>query len=85
LPIFAEKDPEKTLETINYYFINSNDNLTENYKTHPLYEEEITKALEVIYNYNSPEIKQKVYNLINVLIEKGGNVFLGFKKILTNF
>ncbi|MDD4358301.1 MAG: hypothetical protein PHY30_00620 [Candidatus Pacebacteria bacterium] len=85
LPIFAEKNPEKTLEIINYYFINSNGNLTENYKTYPLYEEEITKALEVIYNSDSPEIKQKVYNLINILIEKGGNVFLGFKKILTNF
>lgn len=84
LPVFAEKNGDKTLEIIeNYLLDKSKSKLNQNQQAPLSYRDEIKKALEVIYKNGNNEIKQKVVGLINTLIEKGSSMFWGLKEVIS--
>lgn len=82
LKSFAEKNDEKTLEIIKSYLLDSSNNLNKNRRVPFLYDKEIKDALNIIYDNGSEEAKQKIKDLINTLIEKGGSIFWPLKDIL---
>lgn len=82
LTIFAEKQGAKTLEIIWSYLLNSQNNLNQNRRVPFMYEDEIEKSLKIIYTNGDLSSKQKVVDLINILIEKGSNMFWKLKEIL---
>lgn len=83
LPIFAEKDGGKTLEIITSFLLDSTGNLNQHRRA-PLFsiDDEIKEALEVIYKNGDDSMKQKVADLINLLIAKGSSMFWGLKDVL---
>jgi len=81
LPIFADKNGEKTLEIISTYLLDSNNNLNQNRHV-PLHDAEIKEALKIIYKSGSNAIQQKVVDLINILIEKGSSMFWDLKEVV---
>lgn len=83
LPIFAEKNGGKTLEIISNFLLDSKDNLNQNRRA-PLFsiDGEIKESLDVIYKNGDGAIKQKVVDLINLLIEKGSSTFWGLKDVI---
>jgi len=83
LPTFAEKNKEKTLEIIINYLLDSKNNLNQNRRVPFLQDVEIKESLRIIYNDGDTAIKQKVIDLINVLIEKGSSIFWGLKDIIS--
>ncbi len=83
LPIFAEKNGDKTLEIISNYLLDSKNNLNQNRRAPLLYQTEIKDALSIVYKNGKRETKQKVAGLINILIEKGSNVFWSLKEIIS--
>lgn len=83
LPIFAEKDKEKTLEIIINYLLDSKGNLNQNRRVPFLHEIEIKESLKIIYKDGDVAVKQKVIDLINVLIEKGSSLFWGLKEVIS--
>ena len=85
LPIFAEKDGSKTLEIITNFLLDSSGNLNQNRRA-PLFsiDNEIKEALDVIYKNGDLSMKQKVTDLVNLLIEKGSSTFWGLKDVLTD-
>lgn len=85
LPIFAEKNGEKTLEIIHHFLLDSTGNLNQNRRA-PLFslDNEIKQSLGVIYKASDAVMKRKVVDLINSLIEKGSSMFWGLKSILEN-
>ncbi len=81
LSVFAEKDREKTLEIIKSYLLDSKGDINTN-RTRPLlYRGEVKEAMKIIYKNGNKELKQKVTNLINTLIEKGSSMFWDLKEI----
>jgi len=84
LPIFAEKNKSRTLEIIYSYLLDSKQNLNQNRRTPFLYRDEIKEALMIIYKNSDSIIKQKVIDLINILIEKGSSSFWGLKEVLAD-
>lgn len=84
LPTFAGKDGNKTLEIITNFLLDSTGNLNQNRRA-PLFsiDNEIKEALDIVYKNGNSDIKQKVVDLINKLIEKGSSTFWGLKEILT--
>jgi len=84
LPIFAEKNREKTFEIIRHFLLDSKSNLNQNRRV-PLFSvnNEIKKALQVVYTEGDKNIKQKVTDLINMLIEKGSSTFWGLKEVIS--
>ncbi len=81
LPIFAEKNSEKTLEIITSYLLDSSgNNLNPNRKTPFLYGDEIKESLKIIYK--SEALRPRVTSLINTLIEKGSSIFWDFKEVI---
>lgn len=83
LPIFAEKDPDRTLEIINNFLLDSTANLNQHRRA-PLFsiDNEIKEALDVVYKNGDDTMKQKVVDLVNLLIEKGSSTFWGLKDVL---
>jgi len=82
LPLFAEKKREETLEIVTNYLLNSKKQLNQNRNAPFLYDAEIKETLKIIYTNGDKEIKQKVADLINTLIEKGSSMFWGLKSVL---
>lgn len=82
LPVFAQKDGEKTLEVISNYLLDQKGDLNQGHRAPPLYDNELKEALKTIYQNGNDAIKQRVYDLINNLIEKGSSVFWDFKEVL---
>lgn len=84
LPIFAEKNREKTLEIISSYLLDSKNNLNQNRRV-PMFsiDNEIKRALKIIYMNGDDGVKQKVTDLINTLIEKGSSMFWGLKDVIS--
>jgi len=81
LPIFAEKNQEKTLEIISSYLLDSSgNNLNLNRRTPFLYDDEIKEALKIIYKKET--LRPRVVSLINTLIEKGSSTFWDFKEVI---
>ena len=83
LPIFAEKNREKTFEIIWHFLLDSKNNLNQNRRTPLMYETEIKDALKILYKNGDLAIKQKITDLINTLIEKGSSMFWNLKDILS--
>jgi hypothetical protein len=83
LPSFAEKKGEKTLEIIASYLLNSKKELNQNRRAPLLYDAEIKEALKIIYKNGNDAIKQKVTDLINMLIEKGSSMFWDLKEVIS--
>lgn len=83
LPIFAEKNGDKTLEIISSYLLDSKNNLNQNRRTFFLYDTEIKEALKIIYNNGGKMMKQNVANLINTLIEKGNSAFWNLEEVIS--
>jgi len=83
LPSFAEKKGEKTLEIITSYLLNSKNELNQNRRAPLLYQTEIKEALDIIYKSGDQSVKQKVIDLINILIEKGSSMFWGLKEVIS--
>jgi hypothetical protein len=83
LTIFAEKNSDKTLEIISSYLLNSENNLNQKHYLPILYNNEIKKALMIIYKKSSASTKQKVVGLINTLIEKGSEPFWYLKEVIS--
>jgi hypothetical protein len=81
LPIFAEKNSEKTLEIITNYLLDSNRNLNQN-RHIPLSDDKIKEALKVIYKNGDEVMKSGVTDLINMLIEKGSSMFWELKEVI---
>lgn len=82
LPIFAEKNGEKTLAIISSYLLDSQNNLNPN-RRFPFFDQTgIKEALRTIYKGGNTEVKQKVADLINTLIEKGSSTFWGLKDVI---
>ena len=82
LPIFAEKNREKTFDIIRHFLLDSKNNLNQNRRTPLMYEAEIKDALKIIYKNGDATIKQKVTDLVNTLIEKGSSMFWGLKDVI---
>lgn len=82
LPIFAEKNSDKTFEIIKHFLLDSQNNLNQNRRVPLLYEKEIEEALKIIYKNGNSAIQQKVTDLVNILLEKGSRMFWSFKKVL---
>lgn len=83
---FAQTDSEKTLDLIKSYLLEKNDNggyVLNTKRRYPIFsiDNEIKRSLEIIYE--NPELKGKVYELINLLIENGGQVFWSLESILS--
>jgi hypothetical protein len=83
LPIFAEKNGEKTLEIISSFLLDSKNNLNQNRRV-PMFsiDGEIKNALKIIYTNGDKDIKQKVTDFINILIEKGSSMFWNLKEVI---
>lgn len=83
LPIFSKKNGDKTLEIITYFLLDSTSNLNPN-RGVPMFsiEDEIKKSLDLIYRAGDEATKKKVVDFINLLIEKGSNLFWGLKEII---
>ncbi len=82
LPVFAEKNGDKTLKIISSYLLDSNKNLNQNRRAPLLHQDEIKAAMEIVYKNGDTEIKKKIANLINMLIKKGSSMFWELKSIL---
>jgi hypothetical protein len=82
LPIFAEKNGEKTLEIIFSYLIDSKGDLNQNHRASVMYQPEFREALKIIHKNGDGAMRQKVTELVNTLIEKGSSIFWGLKEIL---
>ena len=84
MPIFAEKNGEKTLEIISSYLLDSEnkDNLNQNRRSPLLYKDEVKEAMQIIYDNGDKKTKQRVTNLINILIEKGSSMFWDLEEII---
>ncbi len=82
LPIFAEKDGEKTMCIILNYLLDSKNNLNQSRREYSLYRNEIKEALKIIYKNGNDLTRQKVVDLINTLIEKGSSMFWELKEVL---
>ena len=82
LPIFAEKNREKTFEIISHFLLDSKNNLNQNRRAPLMYETEIKDALKIIYKNGDVAIKQKITSLINTLIEKGSSMFWNLKEVI---
>ncbi len=84
LPIFAEKNGEKTLEIISSYLLDSENknNLNQNRRSPLLYKDEVKEAMQIIYDNGNKKTKQEVTNLINILIEKGNSMFWDLEEII---
>ncbi|KND51843.1 MAG: hypothetical protein ABA06_01120 [Parcubacteria bacterium C7867-001] len=80
IKVFAEIDPENTLEIIRHFLLQGNE--LNSHRRAPLFsiDTEIKEALEIIYT--NERLKQGVEDLINLLIERGSSVFWGLKDIL---
>lgn len=83
LPTFAGKNKEKTLRIISNFLLDLNGNLNQNRRV-PMFalDDEIKGALKIIYENGNEQIKQKVEDLINTLIEKGSTMFWGLKDVI---
>ena len=84
LPIFAEKNGEKTFEIIRHFLLDSKGNLNQNRRAPLMYETEIKEALTLIYKNGDAIIKQKITDLVNTLIEKGSSMFWNLKDVITD-
>ncbi|MDO8659822.1 MAG: hypothetical protein Q7K54_04470 [Candidatus Parcubacteria bacterium] len=82
LPVLAEKNADKTLEIIENYLLDSDKKLNQNREAPLLYRDDIKRAMKIIYDNGSGEIKQKATDLINTLIEKGSSMFWGLKEVI---
>jgi len=82
LPIFAEKNREKTFEIIWHFLLDSKNNLNQNRRAPLMYETEIKDALKIIYKNGDATLKQKITDLINMLVEKGSSMFWNLKDVL---
>ncbi len=82
LPIFAEKNSEKTLGIITNYLLDSDDKLNQKRRAPLLYEDGIKEALRIIFKKDDEVIKQKVTDLINTLIKEGSSIFWGLKEVI---
>jgi len=81
LPIFAEKNQEKTLEIITSYLLDSSgDKLNQNRRVPFLHGDEIKESLKIIYKNKT--LRPRVTSLINTLIEKGSSTFWDFKEVI---
>ncbi len=83
LPAFAKKDGAKTLELISNFLLDSKNNLNRNRRA-PMFslDNEIKQSLEIIYQNGDTALKQKVVDLISLLIEKGSSIFWGLKDVV---
>jgi len=83
LPDLAKKNGEKILQIITNYLLDSKGNLNQHRRT-PIFaiDEEIKESLSIIYRNQNQDIKKKVEELINSLIEKGSNMFWGLKDVI---
>jgi hypothetical protein len=83
LPVFAEKNGEKTLEIIQHFLLDSTGNLNQNRRA-PLFslDNEIKQSLDIIYKAGDTRVKQNVVDLINRLIEKGSSMFWNLKEVI---
>ncbi|MFC1701060.1 hypothetical protein ACFLZ0_02915 [Patescibacteria group bacterium] len=81
LSIFAGKNGDVTLSIIRSYLLDSTNNLNKN-RYMPIYLDEIKEAMKIIYRDGNKEIKQKVSDLINILIEKGSTMYWSLKDVI---
>jgi hypothetical protein len=83
MPIFAEKNGDKVLNIITNFLLNAEGDLNQNRRA-PLFsiDNEIKKSLDIIYKNGDTAIKQKVIDLVNLLIEKGSTPFWVLKDIV---
>ena len=60
----------------------SNDDLNEHRQAPIIYQDGIKKSLDIIYKKGDNGLKQKVEDLINILIEKGSSTYWVLKDVL---
>lgn len=84
MPIFAKKNGEETLKVILNFLLDSKNNLNQKTHTPFLSQQEIKEAMKIIYENGNKKLKQKITDLINILIEKGSSIFWELKEILKN-
>ena len=79
---FAEIDPKNTISIIENYLLDKDKNPNQ-HRGVPMFhaDEEIKEALNIIYQENK-ELKQDVEKLIDLLIEKGSQIFWGLKDVI---
>lgn len=82
LPIFAEKNGEKTLQIIHSYLLDSKNNINHNRHVPLLHDDKIKESLRIIYKNGDVALGQKVTDLINTLIEKGSSAFWELKEVI---
>jgi len=82
LPKLAKTAPSDLLEIIRNYLLDEENNLNPNRRIPLLYTREIKSALEIIHKNGDREMKQKIFNLINILIEKGSSMFWELEDII---
>lgn len=82
LPALAEKDGDHTLKIIKNILLDKKEKLNKNLQMPITEMGQIKQALDAIYKKGDGEIKEKIKNLINVLIEKGSSMFWGLKEII---
>jgi len=81
LSIFAGKNGNVTLSIIHSYLLDSANNLNKN-RLMPIYLSEIKESMKIIYRDGSKETKQKVSDLINILIGKGSAMYWPLKDVI---
>jgi hypothetical protein len=82
LPTFAKVNSPKTLEAITYYLLDAEGNLNPN-RHRPIYhDKEIKEALNIIYQSQDKQLKQKTIDLINSLIGQESQAFWDLEEII---
>lgn len=81
LSVFTGENGKLTLNIIYSYLLDSDNNLNKN-RHMPIYLDEIKEAMRVIYRDGNKETKQRVSDLINILIEKGSAMYWPLKDVI---
>ena len=82
LPIFARINAERTLDIISSYLLDSKQNLNQHRCSVFGHQTEIKDALKIIYKQGNEPTKLALVNLINILIEKGSEMYWNLKEVL---
>ena len=76
----AKNFPEKTLDILEKHFLSLINNERGSFPIRA--DKEWHKAFQILYNNKDKKIRDKTYNLISELIEKGGRQFWALEEIV---
>lgn len=82
LPVLASKDGKNTFLVIKHYLLDASSNINSDRKGWGLHTDEIKQALSIIYANGNTDEKQKIEELINVLVEKGSSNYWALMDVL---